>query len=287
MSLKKLPFALFILFLTCLKNEVSAQLGIQINAGLMNYGGDLQSQVYTFKEAKLTAGVNLRYRVKKFALRAGFNYGSIQGDDKKIKAVVNRNLNFKSTITEGNLCLEYNFFSAESSNKIMPYVFAGIGVYHYNPYTTYNDQKVFLQPLGTEGEGLSIYPKRKMYTLTKLEAPYGVGIKYKISSNFLVGLEFNSRYLFTDYLDDVSRSYPDENELFKARGQLAVDVSFRGDEINPALTYPSGKKRGNPKQNDDYYTSVVTLTYIFPQGSLFKNAFGHSKHSIDCPKKIE
>jgi len=288
MSLKKLPFALFILILTCFKNKISAQdFGIQINAGLMNYGGDLQTQVYTFNEAKLTAGINLRYQINKFALRAGFNYGSVQGDDKKIKAFVNRNLNFKSNITEGNLCLEYNFFSLESESKLIPYAFAGAGFFHYNPYTTYNGQKVFLQPLGTEGEGLSIYPNRKIYTLTNLEVPYGVGVKYKLSSSFLVGLEFNSRYLFTDYLDDVSRSYPDENELFKARGQLAVDVSFRGDEIDPALSYPSGKKRGNPKQNDNYYTSVLTLTYIFPHGSLFKNTFGHSKHSIDCPKKVE
>ena len=210
MSWKKLSFALFILFLTCLKNKISAQdLGIQVHAGLMNYGGDLQSQVYTFKEAKLTAGVELRYQVNKFAIRAGVNYGSVQGDDKKIKAFVNRNLNFKSNITEANLCLEYNFFSLESDNKFIPYIFAGAGVYHYNPYTTYNDQKVFLQPLGTEGEGLSIYPNRKIYTLTNFEVPYGVGVKYKLSSNFLVGLEFNSRYLFTDFLDDVSRSYPD------------------------------------------------------------------------------
>ena len=286
MSFKNLPFALFILFLTCLKNEIRAQeFGLQINAGLMNYGGDLQSQVYTFNEAKFTAGIGLRYQINKFAVRADFNYGNIEGDDKKSN-VMRRNLNFKSTITEGNLCLEYNFFSADKGMKIMPYIFAGIGVYHYNPYTYYNNQKVFLQPLGTEGEGLSIYPNRKIYSLTNFENPFGIGARYSLSSNLLIGVEFNSRFLYTDYLDDVSKKYPDENELFKQHGQLAVDVSFRGDELDPSLPYPSNGTRGNPKHNDNYYTSVITLTYIFSGHSLFGNSFGHNKHSLNCPKKV-
>lgn len=286
MSLKKLPFALFILFLTCFKNAIRAQeFGLQINAGLMNYGGDLQGKAYTFDKAKITAGVNLRYQVDKFALRAGFNYGSVEGDDK----LVARNLSFKTNIAEGNLCLEYNFFSPEKRMKIQPYIFAGIGVYHYNPYTTYNNQKVFLQPLGTEGEGLSIYPNRKVYSLTNLENPFGIGVRYKLSSNLFIGIEFNSRFLYTDYLDDVSKFYPDENELFKERGQLAVDVSFRGDELNPSLSYPSGKKRGNPKQNDNYYSSVITLTYVFSSNGLFQNALSnrHNRRALDCPKKVQ
>src|SRR5690349_7438729 len=157
MSLKKLSFVLFILFHTCFENKVSAQeFGLQINAGLMNYGGDLQSKVYTFDNAKVTAGIGLRYQVNKFAVRAGFNYGSVEGDDR----FPTRNLHFNTNIAEGNLCLEYTFFSPDKDIKILPYIAAGVGVYHYNPYTTYDSQKIYLQPLGTEGEGLSIYPGR-------------------------------------------------------------------------------------------------------------------------------
>ena len=286
MRSRKLSFVLFILFLTCFESAIHAQeFGLQINAGLMNYGGDLQSKGYTFNKAKLTAGIGLRYQVNKFALRAGFNYGSIEGDDK----LSTRNLKFKSNISEANLCLEYDLFSLDQDQKLIPYIFAGIGVYHYNPYTTYDSQKVYLQPLGTEGEGLSIYPGRKIYSLTNFEIPLGVGARYKLSSNLFIGVEFNSRILRTDYLDDVSKSYPDESELFKQRGQLAVDVSFRGDELDPSLTYPSGKKRGNPKHNDNYYTSVITLTYMFSGNGLFQNAFSnkHNRRALDCPKKVQ
>src|SRR5689334_1677029 len=124
MSLKKLSFALFILFLTCFGNKVSAQeFGLQINAGLMNYGGDLQTKLYTFKEVKLTAGAELRYQINKFAVRAGFNYGSVQSDDKKIKQFIYRNLSFKSNIAEASLCLEYDFFSPDGNSKLVPYIF--------------------------------------------------------------------------------------------------------------------------------------------------------------------
>ncbi len=258
---------------------------MQVNAGLMNYGGDLQSKPYTFNESEPTAGVSLSYRINKFGLLAGFNYGSVQADDKKI-AFTARNLNFKSKITEGILCLEYYFLSPDKDYKLIPYIFAGIGVYHYNPYTYYNNQKVYLQPLGTEGEGLSIYPNRKIYTLTNFEDPFGVGVKYKLSPNFLIGVEFNSRLLFTDYLDDVSKTYPDQDELFKAHGQLAVDVSYRGDETNPSASFPSGSGRGNQHQDDNYYTSVITLTYIFPGHSFFQGSSKHNKHALDCPKKV-
>ncbi|HVX25906.1 MAG TPA: DUF6089 family protein [Parafilimonas sp.] len=287
MVLRNLVFRIFIL-LTCLHTTLHAQdLSLQFNGGLMNYGGDLQSQVYTFKESELTAGANIRYTIKNYSLRLGFNYGSVQGDDKKGTQYASRNLNFNSNIVEGNLCLEYDLFAMDDDKKFIPYAFLGGGVFHFNPYTNYNGQKVYLQPLGTEGEGLSIYPNRKIYALTQIEVPYGVGVRYKLSSNFLIGLEFNSRHLFTDYLDDVSRTYPDESELFKAHGQLAVDLSYRGNEVNPSSHFPAaGKMRGNPHQKDNFYTSVLTLTYIFPDHSLFNGFSSRDKRSLNCPKKV-
>lgn len=283
MTLRNSGIALFVLILLYLKTNVSAQeLSLQVNTGLMNYGGDLRTSFFTFNQSQLTAGANIIYRVNNFGLRAGLTYGNIKADDKFSE----RNLSFKSVVTEFNFCLEYDFLSADKERKFIPYIFAGIGFYHYNPYTIYNSQKVYLRPLSTEGEGLPVYPDRKVYSLTNFEDPFGMGIKYKLSSNFLIGIEFNSRLLYTDYLDDVSKKYPDKNELFKDRGQLAVDLSFRGDELNPSAPFPQGKTRGNPHQNDNYYTSVITLTYIFPDHALFGNLSGHSKHSLNCPKKV-
>jgi hypothetical protein len=272
-------------------NALSAQeLSVRISPGIMNYGGDLQSKAYTFQNAKFSIAADVVYSVNKFSLRGGVTYGKIKGDDFSSTRYKDRNLSFFTNITDANLCLQYDFLLMDESRKFTPYIFAGIGVFHFNPYTYYNSQKVYLQPLGTEGQGLSIYPDRKKYSLTQFQNPYGVGFKYRISNQVLIGLEFSSRFLFTDYLDDVSTKYPDENELFKQRGQLAIDLSFRGNEVDPTLPFPSGKQRGNPKQKDNYYTSAFTFTYIFSKHSTF-NGTGdkHSKRirHIDCPKRVQ
>ena len=284
----KAKYFFFVVLLICLfKVDANAQLSFQINTGLMNYGGDLQRNSYTFNQSRLTAGAALLYSFHNFVLRGALSYGGIQADDAKTQVNASRNLNFKSSISEFNACLEYDIRIHEDS-KFIPYVFAGVGVFHFNPYTFYDSKKVFLQPLTTEGEGLSIYPNTKPYALTKREYPLGLGAKYKITNNLLAGIEFNSRIIFTDYLDDVSNDYPDKNILLKERSQLAVDLSFRGDEIHSAATFPAaGKPRGNPKQNDNFYSSVVTLTYTIPQPNFGSaSAHGRQAASISCPKKV-
>ena len=286
MIYKKLQSSFCILFLCFVTINASAQLGMQLNLGLMNYGGDLQSKNYTFNEANFTGGAALIYTINSIVLRAGFNYGGVQASDAETQAFAKRNLSFKTNISEGSFCIEYDY-NPHQEKKIMPYIFAGVGVFHYNPYAIYDSQKVYLQPLGTEGQGLAIYPDRKFYKLTDFEVPLGIGVKYKLSSSFIIGVEFNSRLLFTDYLDDVSNVYPDESELYKARGQLAIDLSFRGNEINSNATFPSaGAPRGNAGQKDNYYSSIVTLTYIFSNSLFGSPGNRKSLKALNCPKKV-
>ena len=86
-------------------------------------------------------------------------------------------------------------------------MFAGIGVYRYNPYAYSGGNKVFLQPLSTEGQNIIGYPDRKKYSLTQFAVPFGGGFKFAVSENLRVGIEMGIRKLFTDYLDDVSKGY--------------------------------------------------------------------------------
>ena len=266
-------------------NSLTAQnFGVYISPGLINYGGDLQQKVYTFSQASFSISGGVLYNINHFTIRGGFTYGKIQGND-SAGAVPIRNLSFQSQLTEGNLCLEYDVFNL-AEKKFTPYIFAGAAVYSYNPYTYYNGQKVYLQPLSTEGEGLAAYPDRKVYSLTQFAVPWGIGFKYKLTEQFQIGVEFCSRVLFTDYVDDISTNYPDETTLLKEKGQLAVDVSFRGDEHNPSSTYPSGAQRGNPSQKDNYYTSSLSIIYMFSRHEQFANSEGHHKKSkaLNCPK---
>ena len=92
--------------------------------------------------------------------------------------LVFRNLSFQNNITEWNLLAEYTFLDI-TQKKFSPFLFAGIAVFHNNPYA-YDTlgQKVYLKPLSTEGEGLSQYPGQKPYSQTQFSIPFGG--RYKI-----------------------------------------------------------------------------------------------------------
>jgi hypothetical protein len=171
-----------------------------------------------------------------------------------------RNLNFKSNILEGNLCLEFNLLDPEDYLGL-PYVFGGVGVFHFNPYTKdANNVKTYLQPLGTEGQGLSAYPNKKMYSLTQLCLPFGGGWKQRINDVVEIDYELGARLLFTDYLDDVSTTYADPQQLLIGRGAKAVELAYRGPTPPGAQ---EGIKRGNPKSKDWYFFTGLKLVYKF------------------------
>lgn len=142
-----------------------------------------------------------------------------------------------------------------STKKFTPYAYGGMVLFRYNPYTfDTNNNKVFLQPLSTEGQGLPDYPERKVYKLTQFAAAFGGGIRVAISNCSSIALELSQRKTFTDYLDDVSTSYIDKNKLLLAKGQQAVDLAYRGDEVhNPTPYPPDGEQRGTPTEADWYY----------------------------------
>jgi uncharacterized protein DUF6089 len=228
--------------------------------GIANYQGDLQAKRITFKQSRLLGSLGAQYDLSEhFTARTYFTLTSLRADDKKGTASMQRrNLNFSTKVFDWELGVQYNILSLNES-WFTPYVFAGIGLFHYKPYTHNEDgTKTFLQPLSTEGQG--IVSGISSYKLTQLNIPIGIGAMYVINEDMRVGLELGYRKLFTDYLDDVSKEYVDQGTLLAARGQTAVDLAYRGDEVG-AGTYPPAKTaRGNSKDKDGYYYMALTLT---------------------------
>jgi hypothetical protein len=249
-------------------SSASAQrLHIGIFGGAAAYNGDLTDKIFPKKVTNGVFGTTLNYELtEQIMLRGGLNYAVVGGADRFSSDSILRlrNLSFETRLFEFNALVEYYLFNLKES-RYSPYVFAGLAVYHFNPYAS-NMQKVFLKPLSTEGQGINGYPDRKPWHLTQPAIPFGGGVKFAISDNLRVGVEMGLRKLFTDYFDDVSKNYIDQTDLLIAKGQLAVDMAFRGDEVSSQVYPMKNAQRGSPKNKDWYYFAGIHLTFRLGNG---------------------
>ncbi len=280
------PILIILLSLGAL-NLPSQSLFVDLYGGVANYQGDLQTKRFDLNQSKLAIGLGGSYDISaKFSIRGAANYINIAGSDDPgdaAKKVGYRNLQFKSTIWEAQLAMEYNVLDI-NERGFSPYVFAGLAVFHFNPYAFDPlGNKVFLRPLSTEGQGLPQYPEKKIYANNQFAIPFGAGIKLALTDKLQIGLEGGLRKLMTDYLDDVSGTYADSSILAAAKGAQAVAFAYRGKEIHGAAAYPAaGNIRGNPKNNDWYYTSVLRIRYSIAG----KGSNNSKKGKLGCPDNI-
>ena len=260
---------------------------LHLLGGFANYSGDIQQRRFTLNQAKSAVSAGATFNVNnKFALRSDYSFAHLGADDKLNKAYLKaRNLNFKTIIQELDIMGEYTILNTDN-HRLTPYIFAGIGVFKFSPYTTDSSgNKVFLAGLSTEGQGLPEYPDRKVYKKTQFNIPLGGGIKFALSEDLYIGFEIGFKKLFTDYLDDVSNRYIDRNILLNRKGPRAVEYAFRGDELKPPLSYPAaGALRGNSKRNDYYYYSQFRIGLRMPWfdnkgGNIIKNG----RKGLGCP----
>lgn len=256
--MKFVSHTLVILFVSvnCLlaqtKRQSFKQHEIGVFIGGSYYIGDLNPSKH-FNFTQPAAGAFYRYTPNyRYAFRGGFNYGSIMGDDSQSDDPdqLQRNLNFKSNIYEFNVLAEFNFYEYRISNdkyKFTTFLFLGLDVFRFKPQGKLGNNWIDLQPLQTEGQA-------KRYKLTQVGIPFGVGMKMNVSKQVGIGLEWGPRKTFTDYLDDVSGTYPDYTKMVfnHIHTKTMSDRSKNGgNNIN--------KQRGNPRTKDWYTFFGLTI----------------------------
>ena len=251
-----IPFLFIINF--CFGQEWQAE----VMVGVSGYNGDLTQKMLSLKALKPAVSFNLKYDVNNLLiLRGGIAWGTVTADDKNNSEVnlKRRNLNFTTNILEGSLCAEINLFEPGVYYSY-PYLFGGVGVFHFDPYTHDKDnKKTYLQPLSTEGEGLPEYPRRKTYKRTQLCFPVGGGWKLNINKRWDIIYELGYRVLLTDYLDDVSTTYVNPQILLMHKGEKAVELAIRQEPALGTNLPHDGTKRGNPEIKDSYFFSGLKL----------------------------
>ena len=263
--------------------------------GQSNYLGDLGGGTRVnrtklgdldFKENTFFYGFSLsQIRKEAIGIRLSYVFGNIAGSDKNTfyqdeqdpaYSRFVRNLDFRSTISEGSLLFEiypFKFISYQKklhNSYFQPYALFGVGRYSFNPQGSYFDPIldenvwVDLQPLALEGQGMAEHPDRMPYKTSQWNLPLGLGLRYEISRTIGLSVEYVGRVLSTDYLDDVSTNYI-EPELFEKYlnaddAELAKFLNNKSRLVDANRAYSPGQQRGDPERNDFYFSIVAKLS---------------------------
>ncbi len=271
-----------------------------LSVGTMTYKGDLNPKANLISTkvnaSRLNVGAHLMWRWgPRITWRGSLSYGRIKGSDHKNAkpdkgdagsevARYTRNLSFRNDIVELNAGMMMDLFQNRKSMRRRmhwtPYGFVAIAGFYHSPKAFYDGKKYNLRKLGTEGQ---LIDGGKPYSAFQIAIPFGIGVRYQLSTSLDIAFEFGARWTSTDYLDDVSGIYADKVAIEKAGGRMAAILSDRSGEeafhsravselgitkqtigdYNYTNSYTAGEQRGDPTAKDWYFVSGFHLTYIF------------------------
>lgn len=258
----KLAITLFFsVFLFFTSQSQSYEFGFSL--GATGYLGDLDTpnDLDIIKRIRPAGGVFIKYKMNdRFAFRGNLLIGKLIGDDSQstVDWQVRRNLSFTSNIVELAGLFEVNLLKfGEDYKKWTPFVFGGVAYLHHNPKAEFEGQKVALQPLGTEGQSMPGFQDK--YSLNLISIPLGAGLKFQLTDKIGMQMEITQRITFTDYLDDVSGTYVNYNELLFGNGALAAELGHRDPDQEARLNINTGDKRGGADVNDFYYSGTLSF----------------------------
>lgn len=236
-------------------------------AGISYYFGDLNTN-FDITHPGIAFGGGARYNFNnRIAIGAMLNASRIYYRDSYSDNIFQqaRNLSFRTDIAELEARVEFNFLEyihGDFNYGSTPYLHAGFSVHYFVPTAEYQGERHALRPLGTEGQ----FPGNEYFWI-KPAFNYGVGMKVDMSYRWSFQVDLSARVLFHDYIDDVSGTYPGEQELRSIRGtelDLSIALSDRSVETEefPEIGQ-AGRQRGNGRNNDSFAYLTTGFYYYF------------------------
>lgn len=240
------------------RKKLGSQLSIRLDANLYQIGGNDAEDQQGFISRRLSGRDD-------------------QQDDRYI-----RNLNFRSRNFEISALAIFNLIPAGSYSRrplMNPYLMFGIGKTTNRPKTYLpgdeGNYSVKLWEIQTEEAApVNSYPK----SVTVI--PLGFGIRFRANQYIDILVEGARRFVFTDYLDDISTFYPSIDEVIAWNGgtgsptaAIAVQIYDRSVE-GGYKARQKGNIRGR-ENNDAYYIFSLRLEMYLPDnfiGELFSPA---------------
>jgi len=270
------PYSAVFFYLICMNQLQGQKLHSKIHFGAFYYQGDLSPRPVdmSFGPGNLCWGISTGLNILDWLdVNSRFMMGNISGSDAFAQDLQkrSRNLSFASKLYEFGVFTDVKInqiWKSLDKYKLRLYVTAGLNLIHFNPKANFQGKWVELQPLGTEGQLLTS-SGRKKYSLFNFSRPVGLIVEFDVSKSIAFGMEVSPRKTWTDYLDDVSTSYVNYDEMVLSGNLLGANLSNRmGEYLNTEpVRVSTGTSRGQSDKNDWYTHFGMHLKYTFNKKS--------------------
>ncbi len=292
--MKKSIFIAIILFATSFSTEAQTndfKWRFGVNAGMSSYIGDLNTDISENHEgiggffdlledneevfedySRHFIGLELERRLtQRIGFRLNANYGQIAFTDRyRGNNQFDRSLNFQTDIFDANAAFKLSLFKRKSFINF--YLVGGAGITMFDVYADLLDENELYYDYSsnnieldgdfeTNVSDLNLQKDQKQLVL---HIPAGIGVQLKVLPRITASLEFENRFTFTDYLDNVSDAGAGRDLSNDPIAQVAY---------NPNDNYVSAS-RGNVDNVlfDSYNVLRVGLSYNFCKSKAAKAA---------------
>ena len=240
-----------------------------IGTGTATYFGELNANNEINNRPSLfTTGIEARL-LSRVGARVELSYLSLSGSDRNAPDSSfqrQRNLSFESNNYHAHLALTYYMkpYRGDYYKRWIfdPYFAAGIGYLRYNPATELQGERYLLREAQTEGIS---------YRKGSLTIPFGVGAKFRVNDFININAEVLYHLTFTDYVDDVSKTYAREFNsstaafLSNRKDEVGVLNATFYDQIRPSAA------RGDPGDNDRFMLISIKAEIFLPPNLFSAN----------------
>lgn len=249
--------------------------------GFSNYLGDIGNGTADGRpfisdvqpqETRMTVGVHAIYNMDRvWAVRGGLQFVGIAGDDAHTNAGPRRarNLHFRNNLIEASARAEGYWRPNQSvlSGTGVPtmYGFVGLAGFYSNPQA----REINAGP-SVVGVWHNLRPERTegvAYSPFGIAIPWGLGAQWQVSGGWQIGTELCYRFTFTDYLDDISNSYAEGTYSSRATEESVASAGEGAGLLSDHTYNPlAPNRRGNPENNDSYFSIQLTFSKATPRG---------------------
>ena len=225
----KLYTSLFFLILAF--QIVTAQsFEVGLSLGVSTYNGDIHVQPQNFKTTiQLVGGIVGKYRLSNsFLLRGQITAGKISASEVNDPTIwrKERGFSFVTKLTQATGALEWSAISIKDWSF---YVYGGGGAIRFNPQISYTKPEPRIDP------DIKYVVEKRFAIVPTIAA--GCGLKYAMDNSFNVALEFGYWFVFSDYLDGISKvGASKRNDMYFLTG-----ISVTKDFYSSKMGFKTGK----------------------------------------------